>query len=215
MKKALIFALIAGLALTSCKKLDFTKTEIQYPPGDQWLFYDDGVNYTGISANSGGSFDIAMRFNPSQLAEYDGYEISAVKFFPVTGYPTLYSVTIWEGTEPPDLLHVQDISIVSGMWNTAYIDQAFYVDASKDLWIGVWIQDYPAGTYPAGCDAGPAFAGKGDLYSVDDGQTWSSLYNADGLNYNWNLEVYLEDLYGKKWQWQPEMILRQNSAKKR
>ena len=194
----IILTVLAGLALTSCKKLDFTKTEILPPPGDKWMFYDNGVNYTGISANSGGDFDIAIRFNSSQLTDYDGYEIAEVKFYPVTGYPADYSVTIWEGSEPPTLLHLQSTSVISGMWNTVYIDQYLYLDASKDLWAGIWIQDYPAGTYPAGCDAGPAVAGKGDLYSIDDGQTWYSLFNSDGLNYNWNLQVYLDDLTGKK-----------------
>jgi hypothetical protein len=197
-KNVLLFALLAGLALTSCKKLDFTKTEIQPPPGDMWLSYDNGTNYQGISANSGGNFDIAIRFDPSQLTDYDGYQISEVKFYPLTGYPAAYSITLWEGPEPPTLIKVQSAAITSGVWNTIYLDELFYVDASQDLWVGVWIQDYPAGTYPAGCDSGPAIAGNGDLYSVDDGVSWSSLYNSDGLNYNWNLEVYLVSPYGKK-----------------
>jgi hypothetical protein len=197
-KNVLLFALVAGLAFTSCKKLDFTKTEINPPPGDKWLFYDNGSNYTGVSANSGGNFDIAIRFNPSQLTDYDGFQISEVKFYPVTGFPAAYSVTLWEGVEPPDLLKVQSASIISGTWNTVYLDELFYVDASQDLWVGVWVQDYPAGTFPAGCDSGPAIAGKGDLYSIDDGVSWSSLYNSDGLNYNWNIEVFLTSSYGKK-----------------
>jgi hypothetical protein len=194
----LLFTVLACLAVTSCKKLDFTKTEVPPPPGDEWLFYDNGSNYTGVSANSGGNFDIAMRFNPSQLSDYNGFQIAEVKFYPLTGYPATYSVTLWKGTEPPTLIKVQAASVVSGSWNSVYLDELLYVDATQDLWVGIWIQDYPSGTYPAGCDAGPAVAGKGDLYSIDDGVSWSSLYNADGLNYNWNLEVFLVYPYGKK-----------------
>ncbi|MCU0369881.1 MAG: hypothetical protein MUC31_00560 [Bacteroidales bacterium] len=190
-------AVMTGLGLYSCKKLDFTKTEIGNPQ-DEWLHYDNGTNYTGISANSGGAFDIAIRFSAFQIINFDGFLISKVRFFPVLGYPTEYSITIWQGSEPPVLLHVQDITVISGTWNEAVIDDFYYVDASKDLWIGVWIQNYAAGTYPAGCDAGPAVAGKGDLYSIDDGSTWYSLYTSDGLDYNWNLQVYVTDLKGRQ-----------------
>lgn len=193
-----MLVLLAGISILSCKKLDFTKTEIIPPAGDKWLYYDNGLNYTGINANSGGAFDIAIRFNASQLSNYDGFEISQIKFFPLEGYPATYSVTIWEGYEPPTLLHVQSASVISDTWNSVTIDDYFAVDASQDLWIGVWVQNYPAGTYPAGCDAGPAVAGKGDLYSNDNGVTWNSMSISDALDYNWNLQVFVSDPYGKK-----------------
>jgi hypothetical protein len=190
-------AILASLAMSSCKKLDFTKTEIEEPT-NEWLHYDNGTNYTGISANLGGDFDIAVRFSTSQIAIYDGFLISQVKFYPLVGYPAIYSITLWEGSEPPEFLYVQSVSVVSGTWNEVTVEDNYYVDASKDLWVGVWIQDYPSGTYPAGCDAGPANAGKGDLYSNDDGASWYSLYTTDGLNYNWNLQVYLTSYWGQK-----------------
>ena len=194
----LLLAVLTSLAIFSCKKLDFTKTEIEVPVND-WLHYDNGNNYTGISANSGAYFDIAIRFSASQLANYEGFLISKVKFFPVEGYPAIYSITIWDGGDFPTLLHVQPVtSVIAGFWNEVTVDDIFYVDASQDLWIGIWIQDYPAGTFPAGCDSGPAVAGKGDLYSIDDGASWSSLYNADDLNYNWNLQVLLTGMSGQK-----------------
>jgi hypothetical protein len=193
----LMFAAITCLPVFSCKKLDFTKTEINYP-NDEWLHYDNGTNFTGINANSGGAFDIAVRFNSDQIISYDGFLISQVKFFPVVGYPATYTITIWEGFDFPALIHTQEVSVISGSWNTAYLDLALYVDATQDLWVGVWIQNYEAGTYPAGCDEGPAVANKGDLYSIDDGATWYSLYESDGLNYNWNIQVYLTSVGGQK-----------------
>jgi hypothetical protein len=193
----LLIVVLTCLAIFSCKKLDFTKTEINYP-NDEWLHYDNGTNFTGINANSGGDFDIAVRFHSDQITSYDGFLISQVKFFPKVGYPATYSVTIWEGFDYPTLIHVQEASVISETWNTVYLDQSFYVDATQDLWVGVWVQSYPAGTYPAGCDEGPAVSGKGDLYSIDDGATWNSLYINDALNYNWNIQVFLTSPYGQK-----------------
>lgn len=194
-----LFVLAVACLLTSasCKKLDFTRTE---PIGqDKWLHYDDGVNYDGIFANSGGNFDIAIRFSASELAPYDGFRISKLKFFPKVGYPAVFYITIWSGTEPPTLLKVQEISsVIAETWNEVSYDESYYIDASSDMWFGVWITDYPASTYPAGCDNGPAVVGKGDLFSPDDGVTWYSLYTANSeLNYNWNLQVYVTNLYAK------------------
>lgn len=195
--RLVVMVILAGLVIVSCKKLDFTKTEPL--PQDVWLHYDDGINYTSVYCNYGGSFDIAMRFSPSDLTKYDGYEISKIKFYPTEGYPTVYYITLWEGSEPPTLLHAQQVSVIADTWNEAGLSQYFEVDASTDLWVGVWITSYPTDTYPAGCDEGPADAGKGDLYSADNGLTWYSLstVNTD-LNYNWNLQVMLSSPGGEK-----------------
>ncbi len=195
----LALLLMAGCFLDfSCKKLDFTK--IENPPG-KWLFYDDGSNYTGISAGDIQEFDIAIRFYAGQLSAYDGFLISQVRFFPLVGENTMYAITYWKGPGPTylDAQYVPDITV--GQWNTVDVEQVFYVDDSQDLWIGVWIQDYPWGTYPAGCDDGPAYAGMGDLYSLDAGVTWYSIYNTDGFNYNWNLQVLVTDMTGGKSAW--------------
>ncbi len=102
----LLFAVLTSLALFSCKKLDFTKTEINPPPGDTWLYYDNGTNYTSINASGGVNFDIAIRFTKEQIDSYQGFLISKVTFFPVEGYPAAYSVEIWEGGDSPTLVHI-------------------------------------------------------------------------------------------------------------
>jgi hypothetical protein len=196
--RLLALVLLAGLVMIACKKLDFTKTEPIPDDNAVWLHYDDGVNSDGIYANSGGDFDIAIRLNSTDLIAYEGYEISKIKFFPMEGFPAVYYITLWQGIEPPTLLHVQEVSVVAGTWNEFYLDQYFFVNSATDLWAGVWITDYPASTYPAGCDNGPAIAGKGDLFSPDNGSTWYSLYQANpDLNYNWNLQVLVTNEYGK------------------
>jgi hypothetical protein len=197
--RLLALVLLTGLVMIACKKLDFTKTEPIPDNQPVWLHYDDGVNYDGIFANSGGNFDIAIRFIPADLSAYDGFMISKVKFFPKEGYPAVYYITLWKGAEPPTIQKVQEVTVIAGVWNEFSFDEIYFVDASTDLWIGVWITNYPADTYPAGCDDGPAIVGKGDVFSPDDGVTWYSLYEANpDLNYNWNLQVLVTNDYGKK-----------------
>ena len=45
------------------------------------------------------------------------------------------------------------------------------IDGSEELWIG-FSMTQPAGEYPAGCDAGPAEAGFGDMLTLD-GVLWN------------------------------------------
>jgi hypothetical protein len=46
------------------------------------------------------------------------------------------------------------------------------------------------GGWPCGCDAGPAIAGYGDM--LNWGNVWQSMYTAYGLDYNWNVQGYVE-----------------------
>jgi hypothetical protein len=46
-----------------------------------WLHYDDGVNAGGIGLTSGGTFQYGIRLTPTELAPYDGDNLTTVKFY--------------------------------------------------------------------------------------------------------------------------------------
>ncbi len=59
-------------------------------------------------------------------------------------------------------------------------------------WDTIWLwcsQQFPAGTYPATTDAGPAILGCGDLIKVD-ASPWTDAADY-GLDYNWVMELIL------------------------
>jgi hypothetical protein len=116
-----------------------------------------------------------------------------VKFYPYGFSSADFSITVWTGNTP-NLELTQSIALpIFEQYNTVDLDENIYVDASKDLWIGIWVQNQPVGEYPGGVDAGPAVVGLGDLISFDDGDTWESLYDLNNdLNFNWNLQVYVQ-----------------------
>jgi hypothetical protein len=78
------------------------------------------------------------------------------------------------------------------MWNEVTLDAPIALDVNDELWIGYTLIGQVAGTFPAGTDAGPAVAGYGDKISTN-GVTWDNLSDF-GLSYNWNVEVYVEEL---------------------
>ncbi|MFZ4705923.1 MAG: T9SS type A sorting domain-containing protein, partial [Bacteroidales bacterium] len=158
-------------------------------PGE-WIHYDDGVNSDGIGTGGAAEFNVAMRFTPAQLADYDGFAVKKIKFFPREAACT-YAVKVWSGADAANLLIEQAVATPTiGDWNEIDLSTFATIDASQELWIG-----YSANTttgYPAGCDAGPADAGSGDLLSQDGGVTWVSISTEYGLDYNWNIQGFVE-----------------------
>jgi fibronectin type 3 domain-containing protein len=68
------------------------------------------------------------------------------------------------------------------------------VTGAEELWFGYTVT-HAAGAYVAGCDAGPAVAGFGDMISLD-GSVWESMATAYALDFNWNLNGYVEGIDG-------------------
>jgi hypothetical protein len=164
--------------------------------GGIWLKYDDGINFTGVGLNDGSNFDYSIRFPTSALTSYNGYRISKIRFFPTES--ALFHVEVFEGINPPTLVYYEEVNNVTlNTWNEYKPTNIYFIDSSVEVWVGIWVTDYYAGTFPAGCDNGPAVVGAGDMISFDDGLSWESLYTVDpSFNYNWNLEVYITNQMG-------------------
>jgi hypothetical protein len=154
-----------------------------------WIHYDDGVNADAIGTGAAADFNVAIRFDVSQLAEYDGMAVKKIKFFP--NEPACsYSVRVWTGDNAANLVVDQPVaSPVIGDWNEIDLTDFAMIDASQELWIGVRCNTTTG--YPAGCDAGPAVAGYGDLITLD-GVLWESISQVYGLDYNWNVQGFVE-----------------------
>jgi hypothetical protein len=158
---------------------------------DEWIHYDDGVNYDAIGLTAGGSFMVAIRFEPSQIAPYAGTVITEVKFFAgSTVVSTQFVLKIWKGANASILIYEQPIiNPAIGDWSVIALNTPVPVDVTQELWIGYACNNSPAGEYPAGCDAGPAEAGYGDMITLDE-LLWEPL-SGYGLNYNWNLQAHV------------------------
>jgi hypothetical protein len=163
-----------------------------------WLKYNDGFNHTGIGVTDGSNFDYAIRFPTQALTNYNGYRISKIRFYPTAA--AQFHVEVFEGVNPPALVYYEAVSNVTlNAWTEYSPTSVYYINSTKELWVGIWVTNYFAGTYPAGVDDGPAIAGAGDMISFNDGVTWVSLYTSNSaLNYNWNLEVFVTNQKGEQ-----------------
>ncbi|MCK9618881.1 MAG: carboxypeptidase regulatory-like domain-containing protein, partial [Lentimicrobiaceae bacterium] len=171
--------------------LTWEEPSVVIAPGE-WIHWDNGENYDGIGLTGGGSFMAAIRWDAAQIAQYDGLYLKQVNFF-ARGPNTTYTLKVWIGANAANLVVDQHLAgVQSNVWNTVTLDTPVLIDGTRDFWIGYSCDD-PIGEFPAGCDPGPAIAGYGDMISLD-GVAWESMATAYSLNYNWNLQGFVEGM---------------------
>jgi hypothetical protein len=158
-----------------------------------WLGWDNGTNNDAIGLTGGGTFSIAARFTPAQLAQYAGTSLTKLRFFPYSA--GTYVLKVWTGANASQLVVTQPVaSPVVGAWNEVALTSPVFVTGAQELWFGYTVT-HASGDYPAGVDAGPAVAGFGDMISLD-GSVWESMATQYALNYNWNMNGYVEGIDG-------------------
>jgi hypothetical protein len=160
-------------------------------PPPQWIFWDQQTNYTSIGYNAAYDFQIAARWNPVQLAPLDGGAVTKVKFWPASAGAATWRVRIWEGAAGTSMVVDQAVTapIVNDQFNEVTLTTPHPIDVSQDMYVGMDVN--ASGGWPAGCDAGPAIVGFGDMFN--DGTGWVAMSQPpNSLNYNWNLAAYIE-----------------------
>jgi PKD repeat protein len=185
------------------------------PPivNDDVLHYDDGVNVAGIGLDGGGTFAGAIKFTSTQLADYEDWYLTSVRFFPsLFATPASCTLKIWEGEGAENLVYQQAVNSINwDEWNEIPLNQAHVIDATTSLWFGFEFTHVPA-EYPLGHDTGPASIGFGDLIFYT-GQWWS-LKDDFGIDVNWNIQGLVAEqsliAAGKK-----EIIAQDGGSKRR
>ncbi len=198
---------IVGLQTTT---QNFVLTEITLPPsgvqaaiaapnvnitwmepgtgGGEWLSYD-GENNDSIGTGGVADFDVAIRFPASVLQEYAGQSLYAMKVWPAQA--GTFTLKVWTGgtaAAPGTLVHSQPFTPVLDTYNQVTLTTPIAISGTEELWFGYNCN--VSGGYPAGCDAGPAVNGFGNMIYFSG--AWSTLIDlAPTLNYNWNIQGYV------------------------
>jgi len=167
-------------------------TEPGGPGLDEWIHYDDGTNFTSIGTGGAVEFDVAARWEPSQLAAYEGASVTEVAFFPAEAAAT-YNIRIWTGAGAANLVLDQPVSSPAiGQWNYVVLNTPVMIDVTNELWVGYYVNAQTG--FPAGCDDGPAIDGYGNMMNFGGWQTLLQI-NPE-LDYNWNLQAHVQTVTG-------------------
>jgi hypothetical protein len=166
---------------------------------DEWIHWDDGTNFNSIGTGAAVEFDVAARWEPAQLVNYDGAAVTEVAFFPAEEAAT-YSVRIWLGAGPANLVVDQPVAApLINQWNYVTLDTPVPIDISQELWVGYYVNTTTG--FPAGTDAGPAIDGYGNMMNFGGWQTLLQI-NPD-LDYNWNIQAHVVTISGDAMQLSP------------
>jgi hypothetical protein len=146
---------------------------------------------------TGGEFivDVAARWDPPLLGDYEGASVTQVAFFPLEESAT-YNVRVWTGgdlTGPANMVVDQPVlTPVIGSWNIVVLDTPVPIDVTQDLWVGYYINATTGN--PAGADEGPEVDGYGNMINFGG---WTTLLEVGAdLTYNWNIKAYVETVVG-------------------
>jgi hypothetical protein len=154
-----------------------------------WLHYDDGTNANSIGTGGSVDFSIAVRYPPSALSMYAGTYLYSVKAWPAQA-GTFY-IRVWTGgssTAPGTMVVEQAFTPTLNSYNTILLNTPVLITGTEELWFGM--RCVVTTGYPAGCDAGPAENGLGNMIYFNN--AWSTLTAlAPTLDYDWNLQGYV------------------------
>jgi hypothetical protein len=166
---------------------------------DEWFHYDDGINFTAIGTGAAAEFDAAARWEPAQLVDYAGTAVTEIAFFPAEALCE-YHVRVWVGAGAANMVVDQVVaSPLIGQWNYITLDTPVPIDITQELWVGYYVNTQTG--YPAGCDAGPAIDGFGNMMNFGGWQTLLQI-NPD-LDYNWNIQAHVVSVSGDVTQLSP------------
>lgn len=208
-------ALFAVSAQNTAVRLTKTGETSHVPMPDQdrasaWLTWASSIDDGVINNSYMDNIIFAERFTTSDLAPYNGYQLTQIAFYVESGNYSpsgTYSVKVYQGgsytssssMNAGTLVASQTVSSVNlGSLTTVTLTTPITIDASQELWFGVGISNISANSYMMGFDETSSVTGKGSLVWDPDDNAWYDLndYITDFQVSSWAIEAFALDPNG-------------------
>lgn len=153
------------------------------------------ISYTTVSKASDGikyndnSLMIGALYTPEMLRTYDGYKIDNVKFYPMCR--GIFTVYIYKNGTCVYEKEVEEIT--TNQWNVVPVDADLIIDSHAEYTLAIDLFDAEPNMKMFGYDNYSAYESRSDMYSIDGGETWSSLSGDSDLSRNWLLSMDVVD----------------------
>ncbi|HLN54019.1 MAG TPA: choice-of-anchor J domain-containing protein [Lentimicrobium sp.] len=160
-------------------------------PVAEWILWDDGVNYSGIGVGADATWAAAVRFTPTELAQYAGAQLTKIRFVPSEAAGSTFVLKVWTGANAANLVLSQPVSsFIAGTWNEYTLNTPVTISGTTELWFGYEVTQ-AAADFPGGTDNGPAINQYGNWANLDG--VWETLVALNpALNYNWNIQGFVQ-----------------------
>lgn len=160
--------------------------EVTEPSAPVSLHWDSGENNDSFGFFlSAEEFSCASKWDPDHLTNYDGWNITKMRFYVTTSDPDI-ALKIWTGPDATEVYSQELTSFLVNDWTEVILDVPHQIDASTELFGGIFI-DMPFSGAVMGTDDGPVIGGYGDLLY------WNGTWNDGWTAGNWNIQLELEN----------------------
>lgn len=134
----------------------------------------------------------ASKYDQDYLGDYAGYQITDVRLY-ITSDAEFRIIIQEDGKEVAMKDLVRGTGYTKGLWNVVTLDNPITIKNGAEYTLILDCYDVNPGEAPLGMDNQLAFKNEGDLYSVDNGETWtavSSMTTQDDYG-NWMMGLIL------------------------
>lgn len=180
--------------------------DLEQDRASHWLTWSNNTSsYHMIGFDGTTQYYAMQRFTTSDLSPYNGQQLTKIRFLPssVSSEPTSasYSVVVYTGgdyygypllNDPGTQVRSQVVTdITYGSWKTVTLNSPLTINASEELWIGVYVTAYSG--YAMSYDDGTAVADKGNLMGYDGEWGVPSDFFSNTSVTNWNIAGLVTD----------------------
>lgn len=134
----------------------------------------------------------ATVYSPKMTRSYEGYRVKAFKFYPLTSA----QYTFFLEEDGKVISEAWPETYTEGLWNTVALPEEVTIKAGSTYRLLLDCYDVAPNTAPLGLDARMPFTEEGDLYSLNEGATYTSVGQASAFG-NWMMGLVLTDPYAK------------------
>lgn len=154
---------------------------------ETYISYGGENNAGGMAPHEdyGYSALYGAKYDKDKLGDYAGYQITDVRFYPTSDAEFAIAILedgkqiVWKELE-------RGTGYTKGLWNVVTLDEPVTVKEGAEYTLVLDCYDVNPGEAPIGMDNLLAFKNEGDLYSVDNGETWTSVSSMNDQDYNGN-----------------------------
>lgn len=129
------------------------------------------------------NFQAKALYDKEVTRTYDGFQIKALRFYPTADAE--FTLTLEQDGKTVATADASDY--VLNQWNEVALDKPVTLNASSEYGVVLDCYDALDGTAPLALDDTWARRGVSDLFSTDEGNSFSSLVEQGGTNGNWCL----------------------------
>lgn len=172
------------------------KWQVPIDDDETFITYSGDAMKGGVVGPEKNNYNYMVKaiYDKSKLEGYAGYEVKALRFYPLTDADFTFMIN--EDGSEVCYQYVENYTL--NQWNTVVLEKPFTVKEGADYELILDCFDVTPEEAPIGHDGLVPFTGISDLYSTNEGETFSSLFGGASVSGNWMIGMVISANEGGK-----------------